>query len=587
MKKSTMKALCLMLALVMVTFSFIGCSKTDTATETSSNSTAVASESSAVTTNEQRERVTIRFSQPDTGIDNTSEWANDPILKAIEEAVNVDIEWDSGSEGYPERLQTELIGGTAPDLFCNYGEQEKTSKWITDEVVANIGKIISENPERYPILNKMINSPSFKMYNDFYAGDAEKTYSIYALYPFKAWAGASVYNASLLKKAGFEKAPETVDEFITFATNLGKQGISGWWPRNNKLTNLNEIDKTLFAPNGTTVLAPTGNAWSGFMPVGGKDNVEGDWKLMTVSDETKAVVKTLADLYKNGGLDKGISTKDDFAQAIDEFVAGKIGAINFGFSNYGQYSWALDEKWLKGNPSGSYKDLILGKTLTGSAGQGVTYSAPFWMGFNWFIPESSKNADRVLDLVEFLASNKGQDLLFKGIEGVHYTKDASGNVTYNKDEWLKTGKIYNLEDGRCQYAWFVYLFGASQQQLKLEESKDWYDTSMNPIVVDTVPDSEAKTYANGVVDSYKDKAYGELPAYFTIIQLPANVNDIRTKLGEITLRYIPSFITGQLDIDKEWSNYVKEYEAAGAKDVETAFNEAVKAAKTKFESFKK
>lgn len=273
MKKSTMKALCFMLAVVMVTLSFMGCGKTDTTTETPSSSTVAASESSTVTTNEQREKVTIRFSQPDTGIDNTSEWANDPILKAIEEAVNVDIEWDSGSEGYAERLQTELIGGTAPDLFCNYGEQEKTSKWITDEVVTNIGKIVSENPERYPILNKMINSPSYKMYNDFYAGNADKTYSIYALYPFKAWAGASVYNASLLQKAGFSKAPETVDEFIQFSTSLGKQGISGWWPRNNKLTNLNEIDKTLFAPNGTTVLAPTGNAWSGFMPVGGKDNV--------------------------------------------------------------------------------------------------------------------------------------------------------------------------------------------------------------------------------------------------------------------------------------------------------------------------
>lgn len=584
MKRFTMKALSLVLAVIMMTFSFYGCGKSDTASDTTS-STASASESGTAAP-EQYERVTIRFSQPDTGVDNTSEWANDLILSEIEKAVNVDIEWDSGSEGYQERLQTELISGTAPDLFCNYGEQEKTSKWISDEVVADIGKIITGNASRYPILNKMISAPSYKMYNDFYAGDPEKTYSIYALYPSKAWAGASVYNAALLQKAGFSKAPETVDEFVEFCTKLGNQNISGWWPRNNKLTNLNEIDKTLFAPNGTTVLAPAGNAWTGFMPVGGKENVEGEWKLMTVSDETKDVIKTLAELYKSGGLDKGISTKDDFAQAIDEFVAGKIGAVNFGFSNYGQYSWALDEKWLKGNPGGSYEDLALGKTLTGKAGQGVTYSAPFWMGFNWFIPESCENPERVLDLIEFLASNKGQDLLFKGVEGVHYTKDSSGNITYNKDEWLKTGKIYSLEDGRCKYVWFAYLFGASQEQLKLEESTDWYETSMNPIVVDTVPDSDAKTYANSVIDSYKDQAYGELPAYFTIIQLPANINDIRTKLGEITLRYIPSFITGQLNIDKEWPNYVKEYEAAGSKDVEKAFNEAVKTAKGKYESFK-
>lgn len=534
----------------------------------------------------ERERVTIRFSQPDTGIDNSDQWANDRILAAIEEAVNADIEWDSGAEGYAERIQTELIGGTAPDLLCNYGEQEKTSKWIQDGIVTDIGAIVSADPERYPILNKMIASPDFKMYNEMYAGDADKTYAIYALYAFKAWAGAPVYNRALLEKAGFTDAPKTVDEFVEFCNKLGEQGISGWWPRNNKLTNLNEIDKTLFAPNGTTVMAPQGNAWTGFMPVGGKDAVEGEWKLMTTSDETKEALKTLADMYKKGGLDTGVGVKDDFAQAIDEFVAGKIGAVNFGFSNYGQYSWVLDEKWLKGNPDGSYQDMVLGTTLTGEAGQGVTYSAPFWMGFNWFIPASCENPERVLDLVEFLASDKGQDLLFKGIEGVHYAEDANGTVVYNKEEWLKEGKIYNIEDGRCEYAWFVYLFAASQDQLKLEESTDWYETSMNPILVDTVPDSDAKTYANSVIDSYKDKAYGELPAYFTIIQYPEAENEMRVKLNEITLRYVPSFITGQLDIDAEWANYAAEYEAAGAKEVEAAFNAALSQAKANYDKFK-
>ncbi len=590
MKATVKRILGIILAILMISTSLIGCgdqpaqtSQTPQPSDTSASSIPTAT---APETNADRERVTIRFSQPDTGIDNTAEWKNDTILAEIEKAVNVDIEWDSGSEGYPERLQTELISGTAPDLFCNYGEQEKTTKWITDQVVTDLGKILEANPDRYPILNKMISSPSYKMYNDFYSGDANKSYSLYALYPFKAWAGASVYNAALLQKSGFSKAPETVDEFVQFASKLGEQGISGWWPRNNKLTNLNEIDKTIFAPNGTTVMSPIGSPWTGFMPVGGKSAVEGEWKLMTASVETKASLKTLAQLYKSGGLDVGVGIKDDFAQAIDEFVAGKIGAINFGFSNYGQYSWALDEKWLKGNPNGSYKDLVLGKTLVGTAGPGVTYNAPFWMGFNWFIPESCKNPERVLDLVEFLATDAGQDLLFKGVEGTHYTKDAAGNVTYNKDEWLKTGKIYNIEDGRCQYSWFVFLFAASQQQLKLQSSTDWFETSMNPIVVDTIPDSEAKTYANQVVDSYKGSAYGDLPPYFTIIQFTPEINDIRTKLNEITLRYVPSFITGQLDIEKEWANYATEYEAAGAKQLEAAFNEAVKAAKAKFDSFK-
>ena len=191
-----------------------------------------------------------------------------------------------------------------------------------------------------------------------------------------------------------------------------------------------------------------------------------------------------------------------------------------------------------------------------------------------------------MDLLEFLASDKGQDLIFKGIEGVHYTEDASGNVKYNAEEWLKEGKIYSIEDGRCEYAWLAFLFAASQDQLELEASNDWYKTSMNPILVDTVPESDAKTYANGVVDSYKDKAYGELPAYFTIIQFPNEINDKRVKMNELTLRYVPSFITGQMNLDSDWDKYVAEYEAAGAKDVEAAFNTARAQAKASYDKFK-
>lgn len=532
------------------------------------------------------DRLTIRFSQPEVGIDNPGQWKDDRILKAIEDELNLNIEWDSGAEGYSERIQTELIGGTAPDIFCNFAEQEKTSKWINDGVVVDMGKIVAENPGRYPILEKMFESPDYKMYNEMYSGNPDNTSALYSLYAFKAWAGASVYNKALLEQAGFNEAPKTVDEFVSFANKLGQDGLSGWWPRNNKLTNLNEIDKTLFAPNGTTVMPPQGNAWSGFMPTGGVKGIEDEWKLMTTSDETKETLAVLADMYSKGGLDMGVGTKDDFAQAIDEFVAGKIGAINFGFSNYGQYSWALDEKWLKGNADGDYEDLVLGTTLKGDAGMGVTYSAPFWMGYNWFIPTSCKNPERVMDLLEFLASDKGQDLIFKGIEGVHYTVGSSGNVEFNKDEWIAENKIYSIEDGRCEYAWFSFLFAASQDQLALEKSTDWYETSMKPIVVDTTPDSESKTYANDVIDSYKAEAYGELPAYFTIIQFDDDINDIRVKLNEITLRYIPSFITGQMDIEKDWDKYVKEYNDAGADKLEKAFNQARKDAQEKYMEYK-
>ena len=49
--------------------------------------------------------------------------ANDPIRKAIEEAVNIKLEYDSGFGSCTDRVQTELIAQTGADLFPNTGSR--------------------------------------------------------------------------------------------------------------------------------------------------------------------------------------------------------------------------------------------------------------------------------------------------------------------------------------------------------------------------------------------------------------------------------------------------------------------------------
>ena len=588
MRKNAKKLLALVLALLFSMSALAGCNNTP-ATESSApsgdGSSATQSDGGS---NTDREKVKITFSQPNTGIDNPDRWGDDPIKKAIEEAVNIELTWHSGADGYETKLETDLMGGRAPDLFCNYGELEKTSKWIEQGMVTNIGEIIKADPERYPILNKMINSPTYRMWNDYYGGDADTTYALYAMSALKSWAGAPVYNKALLNQAGFEEAPETVDEFVEFANNLGEQGVIGWWPRNNKLANtagLNEMDKTICSPNGTTMMPPTGSAWEGFRPVD-PENVEGEWKLMTTSDETKEAVKILADMYTKGGLDNSIGSKDDFAGATDDFVAGKIGACNYGFSSYGQYDWMVTDKWLAGNPDGSWEDLVLGATLTGSAGRSVTYGTPSWMSYNWFIPETCENPERVLDLIEFIATDAGQSLIFDGTEDM-FTVDADGNITRDAEKWREVNDIYSVVDDRTQYLWFIYLFYGGQQRLNLETTDDWYEAALNPVVVDRYPEGPQKEYGTGVLDSYGLESYGELPPYFNIIPFTSEANEIRTQLADITLRYVPAFIAGQKDIDAEWDAYVAEYEAAGAAQVEQEFNEGIASAKAAYDSYQK
>lgn len=584
------KALSLALVMLMVVSLLAACGGGDggsssTGTPSSSSGSGSGSTSQPATeTNADRAQVTIRFSQPSVNLDDTGAIANDPIKAAIEQAVNIKLEYESAIEAYPDKVQTELIAGTGADLFPNYGQQDLTSKWVNDGVVVNIGELINAEPERYPILHMMINSPEFKMYNQMYTGDADKTYAIYALTAMLSWPGPVLYRQDALETAGMDAPPTTTEEFIEYATKVGQSGsAAGWWPRNNKMGLFNEMD-SMAIPYGTTMRAPTGDPWTGFMPVG---DIEGEWKLMTTSDETKEVVRILADLYKVNGIDRAIGVKDDFAEAKSDFFNGSIGAVGFQFSTVANVNDWFNQYSEANGGANAVDELALGKNLIGPDGkQGVWYSAPYWMGYNWFIPISCEAPDRVLDLMEFLASDEGQDLIFRGIEGQHYTMNGS-EVVYDKDAWTEQGTIYNVLDGRTKYIPFAYLFAGSQERLNLEGATNWYQASLNPVVIDSVPESAQKDYIKGVIDSYdlkNDAPAGSLPPYFTIITYPEDMAAKRAKFNEITLQYLPSFITGQKDIDTEWDAYVAAYEAEGSVEFEAAFNAAREKAKTDFEA---
>ncbi|MDR1532347.1 MAG: extracellular solute-binding protein [Clostridiales bacterium] len=517
-----------------------------------------------------KEHVTIRYAQYGYTIDNTAAIKADPILNAIQAAVNANIELEGFSENYMENIEMQLTAGIAPDYFVVY-DFEKAAKWMQDGALYDIGSVINADPARYPILHKIINSSEFQMYNAVYAGDPNKTYAIYSLASGLNWAGATLYHKDLMEAAGYAEPPKTVEEFVDCVTKIGASGVGGWWPRNNKLDRLVEIDMTLFAPKGTSMLAPgDGDPWSGFQPIG--SDVEGPWKIMATSEETKEIVKVMAEMYAAGGIDIGLGVKDDFAEAVPDWQSGRIGAFNHGFSNYIQVRDFIDEA-IAANPEKTWEDFKLGPLLEGAR----VYTTPYWMSWFWMVPSNCKNVERVLDFVEFMATDAGQSLLFDGVEGIHHSK-VNGEIVYNEDAWLTQGNIYEVPDGRHGSIPFSYLFAGQQYRTNLETNPSWFNAMLNPEIPET-PDTPLKEYINGVLDSYRDKVVVQLPAYFSIITYPTELAETLSQLKEITLRNLPAFVTGQRDIDAEWHAYVSEYEAAGAAQVEAAFNQALSTAK--------
>lgn len=595
MKHTLKKLLASSLVLALVAGMLVGCGGAPSSSAANSTSASVEATSSAggkgENPNAGRENVTIRFSQYANNTDDQEYMANDPIKKAIEEAVNVTIEYDTGIEGYDDRLATELAVGAAPDLFPTWGVAPLLRKYAEEEAVYDIGKIINADPERYPILHKIINHPTYKMYNKMYTGDENATYAIYSFsaraYP--NFNGVPAYNTAILEEVNDGVVPSTVSEFVAFTEKAADAGYSGWWPFNNKLTNWAEIDRTIANPLGTTLRTPAtwDWIWTGFLPDDpakiGTD--EEHWTLMTVSDKSKEVVRLLAEMYAKNGIHNGVGTLVDEDDGYAAFNNNTLASYGYSYGYYTQFK-KLYDSWMSAHPDGSLKDLTLGTALTDDDGNWMQiYDVPVYLGSHYFIPTSCEYPERVLDLVEFLASNEGQKLIFCGIEGLTYTMDGD-DIVFDIEEITNINKHYGYPyQDTCRYVWFTYLFCTSEMMLNLEDN-DWWDAVTTPYdpTMDwaTDDDKECFQYALDTVQEFVDDVYVVIPSYYGMATLDAEWADVQTKLYEITNRYLAQMVGGQLDIDTGWEQYRAEYEAAGGPGLEEAVNEAIAFARTEY-----
>lgn len=571
------KLLSLLLVAAMLLSVLAGCGSNNDAPETAGPDDNAGSTESAVITNADRETVTIRFAQFGNSVDDVDGMENDPIKAAIEAAVNIELEYDTGVDGFDDRMQTELFTGGAAELFPTWGETDKIAKWAEEDLVWNIAEIINAEPERYPTLHAIINTEEYKAYNYLYTGDAEAAYAIYSVAAFAdpSFNGAPIYNTAILEELNGGKAPETVDEFIDFVNACGEAGYVGWWPRNNKLTNWNVIDAMLARPQGTTILAPSGDAWTGFVSNGKIGTDEEYWTLATTSDEAKEVVKQLAEMYASGGLDSGLGVKGDFDDAYSDFAAGKLASYDNGFGFPLQFTSFLKNPWQSAHAEGTMADLTQGVALTDNGNYGSTYTTGTWIGAHYFIPTSCDYPDRVLDLVEYLASAAGQDML-------HNTQNYVFNSEVGSDYWNSINIAYGYQDGRCKYVWFSYLFSGTEYQVDFTNN-DWWTAVSKPIDNSnnwaSEEDAAAYEYAASVIGEFVDDVVYYLPAYYNMISLPSEAADIRAKLADITNQYLTQMLGGQLDIEEAWPSYVAEYEAAGAAELEKMINDAIAAAR--------
>ena len=577
MKRMLSLALVLLLALSL----FAGCGGNNTQNNTQTGNQTTEGDGGADAGEAEREHVTIRFAQFGNNLDDAEGYENDPIRQAIEDAVNITLEYDTGTEGFDDRMETELYTGAAADLFPTWGESEKIASYIENELVVNIGEIINADPDRYPTLYKIINSDEYKMYNELYTGDPDATYAIYSISAFAdpSFSGVSVYNQAILDEVNGGAVPQTVDEFLAYCEAAGSAGYVGWWPRNDKLTTWDEIDYTLAVPQGTSIQEPTVGANMKGVVLSGELGTDSEyWTVSATSEASQAVVRQLRELYLNGGLSSSIGISGDFDDAYADFGTSRIGAVNFGFGYPGQFRDFYKTAWAAANADATIDDLTVGYSLTSDGSYGPIYQTGTWVNSHYFIPYSCENPERVLDLVEFIASNEGQDLLHNCVNGEY-------NFDQGSDYWSEIDGAYGYGDGRCKYVWFSYMFSGTEYYVDFE-NQDWWTAVTYPTDFSnnwaTEEDAALVDKAKETISTYVDDVIVDLPAYYNMITLPAEASEIISQLNSLTDEYLTQFIGGQLDVDSDWATYAAAYEDAGALELEQMINAAGATARSNY-----
>lgn len=521
-------------------------------------------------------------------LDNTSGIDNDRIRKYIEEKLRINLTYKSGTQDdYYTKIETTMATGDAADLVqYNKYFKENLTNWAKEDMIIDIGKLVRENPERYPALDIAFRTNKYApFYNESVLGSADNTHVFYSMHNSPRAFGGYIFNAAYLNALGLQ-VPTTTDELIAVLRAIKDGDPDG----NGKKDTIPLSIQTNKGVNVTTSFAPffsTNDTRAGGGSIPFFQDKSGTWQDGTITEATKAVWKQLAGLYKEGLIDREILTNDPATKLMDDFVAGKTAVIE---------TWAplsyktVFDKWKERFPDATTADVVMNaEPLKGPTGYAQDSDVSVGTDFIVMIPSSAKHPDRVLDLLNFIISDEGQNLLWYGIEGVHHTKDASGNMQLNADEFRKETMVYlpDLPD-RLQYLPFALVTNDWQNYMQIEKEGDYIqalDNSVN-LIESRYGANPAAEHQTEVHKKFLELGYTELPPYYGFVNISEEAQAIKTKLDEIRLVWTTKFLVGQKDVDKDWDAYMSEYKAAGADKLKEEWLKGLETQKAKFEAIK-
>lgn len=527
-------------------------------------------------TGESQKVVDLSYWSYALNLNNTEGIKNDPVLKYVEDKLKINIKHLTGDL---DKIKLLVSTDQAPDIISiplwPKGSKDFVKDAINEDMFVDIGKLVSANPKKYPVLTKVFQDKNFKFTNKIYAGDENKYVSAWAGNYKQDSNGNPAFNMRIMDKLNL-KLPATLDEFVNVLREIkkGEPGVIPFGYLNYKGTCFPcELDPLFFAPNGTNA--------SGMQ----KDK-DGNWYDAAIDPKNKEVWKLLQSLYKEGLFDKEGFTKEAYDHTFNDFAHQKIAVVTNALPNLNQamYNLVLDQV-KKATPDIKFEDIqLLPHPLTGPGGKQYSKGSPLLVDNAIVIPKSSKNPERALEFIEWAFSNEGQTMKFYGLEGVHHTKDSSGKLDINPEAWKKVTDVWGTPEIHGMFVNFTHASGAMMDY----ENNSWSEAHKKQrfITVERAEHTPSFNYIMNAVSNWKKETYVEIPYYEANVDVSDAMRNTAAKLSEISQRYFVKFFVGELDVDSNWDKFVTEYKAAGADQYVAEYSAAAKKSKESYESIK-
>jgi len=279
--------------------------------------------------------------------------------------------------------------------------------------------------------------------------------------------------------------------------------------------------------------------------------------------------------------DIGLLDPESFVQKEDQYRAkiaqGRVvGVIDqkWGFQS------AIDTLKKDGKPGATYG--FYSVQLDDSTVDHTFEPTGFMGGYGLMISKDAKNPERIIQLLDYLASDEGQVLINWGIEGKHYSVNDGKRIIPQDIQDQKSNDASNFRKTTGIGLWNNYAphYGDGMQ----DSTGNYYTTNFPEQIQKTYTDEDKKVLAAYGKSTWKDffpseKDFAAKPwgaAWNLPVPSDSDANIIYNKLTPIVRKRIPEIILSKpSEFDAKWDAFMAELEKNDVKKYEDEYTKYI------------